>query len=444
VALAAGTAALLAAYQLGLRSFWLDEADSVTFAKASMTDLLTLFNRNTASVETLNMSLYYVVLHFWLAIGETEARVRLLSVLFGIATVMPVFLVGRRLAGRRGGALAAFVYATSAFTLRYDQEARAYTLFMLASISLTWLLLRADSERSWQRWLVYGVVAGVGLYIHFFMVFVLLSHLTWLIATRSLPPLRQALAAAVPIAIAAVPLPFNILANPNSLSWIQPLRADTIGDVVQTLAGNPVAALALVGLAGVAVARRGPQSRALWLIAAAAAVPMLAIVAISLAKPLLVGRYLAASVPPLAILAGVGLSTLRSPRIRSAAILGYAVLAAATLVLVYARPETEDWRDAGAWVAQSATQGDAIIYRADSSATPMGYYLERAGASIPPQQIDVSDALRGTPASRVWYVVRISADDPSTDIGRLRARYTIAEARRFGSFVRVYLLRPIT
>jgi uncharacterized membrane protein len=49
---------------------------------------------------------------------------------------------------------------------------------MLASISLTWLLLRADSERSWQRWLVYGVVAGVGLYIHFFMVFVLLSHLT--------------------------------------------------------------------------------------------------------------------------------------------------------------------------------------------------------------------------------------------------------------------------
>ena len=53
------------------------------------------------------MATYHLLLHFWLIVGESEARVRLLSVLFGVASVVPVYFIARRLGGWLAAALAA-------------------------------------------------------------------------------------------------------------------------------------------------------------------------------------------------------------------------------------------------------------------------------------------------------------------------------------------------
>jgi mannosyltransferase len=430
----------LSLYQIGDRSFWLDEADSVLFASAPLGDLLTLVNRDVPKVETLNMALYYVVLHFWLGIGDSEAGVRSLSTLFGLVTLAPVYLIGRRIGGVRAGLASALIFAASAFTIRYDQEARAYSLFMLASVTLTGLLLRATDRPSAWRFLAYGAVAAVGLYVHFFMVFVLLSHAVWLAAARPRFSARLLIPAAIPIAIGSVPIALGIFANPRELDWIPPLDLASVGSALVTATGSPVALAVAAGIVVAAILAVPGDRRAILLLVSAVVTPVVAILAISWFKPLLVGRYLAEIVPPLAVLAGVTLLSIRPAGLRWAATIGYVGVLVVGLVMVYLRPVSEDWRAAGQWVADAAVAGDRIVFKAASSEWPLELYRRRAHGSVDPVATDKTGALALPAGDRVWYVVRITAEDRSSDLGRLAERYAVQESRRFGAFVRVYLL----
>ena len=48
----------------------------MVFAKGSLGELLTIIGRDRDEVGLANMATYYLLLHFWLAVGETEARIR--------------------------------------------------------------------------------------------------------------------------------------------------------------------------------------------------------------------------------------------------------------------------------------------------------------------------------------------------------------------------------
>src|SRR5207249_4899465 len=149
-----------------------------------------------------NWTVYYLLLHFWLKGGLDEAWIRLFSVLFGVATIVPIYVIGRRLGGQLAGVLAVFVFAATPFVIRYDQEARGYSMTMFVAATLTWLLLLAMDRPSTLRWAAYGLVAAVGLYVHFFVAFVVVAHLLFLVATRSWPSGWAVAAAGIPILIA--------------------------------------------------------------------------------------------------------------------------------------------------------------------------------------------------------------------------------------------------
>ena len=71
--------AILGLRDIGVPSLWRDEVSSVLFARGSLGELLTIVGRDREAVGLANMATYYLILHFWLIVGETEARVRLLS-----------------------------------------------------------------------------------------------------------------------------------------------------------------------------------------------------------------------------------------------------------------------------------------------------------------------------------------------------------------------------
>ena len=71
--MAAGLALMLP--QLGEKGFWLDEALSVARARLDSGSLW----REIATSQA-NMGLYYVLLHFWVSLGTSEAIVRGLDV----------------------------------------------------------------------------------------------------------------------------------------------------------------------------------------------------------------------------------------------------------------------------------------------------------------------------------------------------------------------------
>ncbi|NIV36538.1 MAG: hypothetical protein GWN58_46025, partial [Anaerolineae bacterium] len=147
-------------YQIGSKGLWLDEAFSVWLGWQPLGEMLSWLVRIDQ-----HPPLYYVLLHFWMALGDGAATVRALSALCGTLTIPVIYLLGRRLADGKVGLLAALILAVSPFHVRFAQETRMYTLLMfsasLALYSLVRLLTDPRSDRArlgrqfvefWRAW----------------------------------------------------------------------------------------------------------------------------------------------------------------------------------------------------------------------------------------------------------------------------------------------------
>jgi uncharacterized membrane protein len=156
-------------YQIGSKGLWLDEAFSVWLGWRPLGEMLSWLVRIDQ-----HPPLYYILLHFWMALGEDAATVRALSALLGTLTIPVVYLLGRRLAdeGEKVGLLVALILAVSPFHVRFAQETRMYTLLMfnasLALYSLVRLLTdpRSDGVRLGQQfvdfWRAWRAARGRG------------------------------------------------------------------------------------------------------------------------------------------------------------------------------------------------------------------------------------------------------------------------------------------
>jgi uncharacterized membrane protein len=102
------------------------------------------------------------------AFGINEVTLRLLPALFGVLAVWVTYLLGRRLYGRYLGLGAALVVAVARLTLVYSQEARAYSLAMLAAVLVAWTLLRALERPSWGRLAWHALAIVLAAYTHLF------------------------------------------------------------------------------------------------------------------------------------------------------------------------------------------------------------------------------------------------------------------------------------
>src|SRR5262249_19195028 len=118
-------AAALDLFQLGARSLWLDEATSVAFARLDWHSLFRILAREEA-----NMSLYYSLLHVWVALGASEFIIRLMSVLMALAAVGAIYFLGQKLFSAQVGLVGALLLAVNSFHIAYAQEARSYSMLV--------------------------------------------------------------------------------------------------------------------------------------------------------------------------------------------------------------------------------------------------------------------------------------------------------------------------
>mgnify|MGYP000016030391 CR=1 FL=1 len=139
---------------LSFQSLWLDEVSTVVEAGRPWPELL------LALVDPRQgYPLYILGMRLWSALwGNGEAALRWPSALAGTLNVPLLYLLGRRLLGRKVGLLAAALLAVSPLAVWYSQEAKAYALFMLLATA-SWLLMWEAIERR-SRWL-WWALAGV-------------------------------------------------------------------------------------------------------------------------------------------------------------------------------------------------------------------------------------------------------------------------------------------
>lgn len=396
---AAGVAALIfGLYGIKTRSFWLDEATSIVIARLSPPDFL-----RTVATSEANSSLFYVVLAFWRLFGEGELRLRLLSVLFGLATIPLLYLVGRRTVGRTAALGGCALLAVQPLVIPYMQEVRGYTLAMLLSTATVLAWLGATDTDKVRSWVVFTVIAAASLYAHFFCGLVVASLLI-LVVLGSAPLTRRMTFALAAVGLASLPLLFFVfLGDTGQVSWIPALAPERIGDVIGALAGSSIALLVVLGcgivLALVRPTREAKSGRMLlaaWLI-----VPIAAAILISVWKPLLVPRYLIVVVPALALLAAAGLMRIR-PRFLGALALALALALSLGPIASRSSDIGEDWRGAAGWVASVAHPGDRVVYDIPSGQKPFRWYLDTIPGEHP---VDSTlEDVRVFPG-RVWLVL---------------------------------------
>src|SRR5271166_658524 len=143
ILLAGGLAARL--YCLACKPFWFDESFSVEVARIDWRNFLHLLWWREA-----NMSLYYVLLRIWLHFGQSPFFIRSLSAVIAAATIPAIYWLGTLLFDRRVALIAAALLALNGYDIRYAQEARSYSLFvLLATLSSGFLIAFLKEPTRW-------------------------------------------------------------------------------------------------------------------------------------------------------------------------------------------------------------------------------------------------------------------------------------------------------
>ena len=203
------------------RSLWYDEAFAVLFAEKGLGPMLygtlTPVSGGAADIHPL---LYYVILGGWMKVfGEDPYTVRLLSVIFGVATIGVIYLLGRDLFDRRTGLAAALIASVAPFAIQYHTEVRMYSLLGLLLSAATWCFVRGWREPAplllggplrrwghrWRWWVAFGVLAGLAMYTQQLAAFYLAALGAFPFLARKRRPLLGALLGAAIAVILYLP-----------------------------------------------------------------------------------------------------------------------------------------------------------------------------------------------------------------------------------------------
>lgn len=386
---ATALASVAGLWNLGRESLWVDEAFSVAMARMGWADFAGL-----VVDREVNMVAYNLVLRGWVAIaGDSEATVRLPSVLFGVASVVLLFVLARRLYGPAVATLSCLFLALNGYFVIQMQEARAGTLVVLVTLVLTLVLLHALERPSTTRFVLYGAVAGVGAYVHFFLVLVVLAHVPLLIARRGELSPRSLVAGSAVLGVAWLPLgAFMLFGNHGHVDWIPPASLAEAWRVWFALSGRAGRLLAVVVLALVLIAglahlahlrrrRTDGEPRGGALVWSMLVVPWLVVAAMSPFRSVMVPRYFLIVLPAVAILVAVGLISIPTRAMRLLAGLVLVGLSARGVALVHTGQLKEDWRGVVAHVVAEGAPADVLAPLAYWGRAPIDYYVARTGPS---------------------------------------------------------------
>ena len=476
-------------FRIGVPSLWRDEAATISGSQRPLGAILDLTLHQDAVHGT-----YYLLIHAVIAAGGISATTLRLPSLIAMSLAAGVLAaLGRRLAADSGipapaaaGLLAGLALAAVPLTTRYAQEARPYALTSLFAVLATYLLVRAVPAGRWPWWAGYAAALLLTGLFNLFAVLLAVAHGVTLLLARaqaraesggpaaasaesgaepagsgaSAPSagsvasggsagsggsaavtsrtLRAWLGSCLVAGVLLVPLAVLSVRQSAQLNWVTTPDPSTVATLVRDFAGSAlaiplVAVLALLGCAaGAGLARGCGLTLSVvalpWLV-----LPPVLLLAVSLADPLYVERYVVFCLPALSLLVAAGLVWLvkltgravsergLSPdRTRILAVLPSLVLAlavAATLVgpqraIRLPTSRADDLRAVAAVVAAHERHGDAILYLPwDTALVGMAYpapfaELRNIGLGVSPI---ASATLRGLPAG------------PATVASRLRA-----------------------
>jgi Dolichyl-phosphate-mannose-protein mannosyltransferase len=420
--------------------------------------------------------LHYLLAYVAGLVDPGLTSLRLISVVFAVASMPVIAALAARLTDRRTALVATLLAAVSWTTLYHGIYARMYSLFLFTAVLSLLLLLRALEQQSRGRWAAWGAATLALLATQPYGVLVLGAELAYAAALRLRRPfsLRAPLIALGLVLVLATPLwrtyallasRFDVGVGDSSSELGSPLDVleylwNVFGDFVARwpAASVPAALLAVLGL--VVLARARPDAAILT--ASVAGVPALALLAAGSGPGVsLETRHLIFVLPFATIAIAAGLMRISAALGRAgpgivAAIVGFFLSAQVVWGL-----ERTHWLYTGEPAARSAARAEAAEWLADTGRAddvPLGFeptYLDawEHGAPLGETFVPRADAAlalevleeAGRPLGRGLWVL-----DASDSFDQASALMTIPkvtpgpafETAAFGPFLLVRTVEP--
>lgn len=122
-----------------------------------------------------NPPLYAIILHYWLKIfGDNEIIVRLLSIIFNLASIITIYFLGKVIFNKRVGVIVAFLFTIAPLCLNYGTEARMYSLLLFLVILATLLFWKFLKKPTPGKGIAYGLACLFLLFTHILSLYVIL------------------------------------------------------------------------------------------------------------------------------------------------------------------------------------------------------------------------------------------------------------------------------
>ena len=421
--------AFLRFYHIGGKGLWIDEAFSTWMGQQPVGQMLSWLVRIDQ-----HPPLYYLLLHIWMRLGDGEALVRAFSALCSTLTIPVIYLLGRRLAGRKLGLLAALILVISPFHVHFAQEARMYALLALnASLAMlaqahlltdpraatvapgqqlagfwrTWRVTRRrpslQAIETDLAWLAYALFTALTLLTHNTAIFFLIVTNLLVFGLFSAKILGCKLSQSP---ISTLFLHNWLLAQAGVLLlwslWLPAFVTQSLGvyrefwlpeptwarvggvlfEFVSEFLPLPLGALGTIGglylglaALGLIAFRRRPVPVAFLLVLFV--VPFVGELLVSLHRPIFYARTLIWISLPLYILLAAGIRKLRCWPSILAGLLFILTTNGLSLHAYYTQFEKEQWDDAAALMAERVEPGDLILFNATWMQIPFDYYFHR-------------------------------------------------------------------
>jgi hypothetical protein len=349
-------------------SLWVDELGTWWAVKDGLGDAV-----HRALTFHGQSPLYYAIVWvFRTVMGDSEAVLRLPSLISaGLAAVL-LYRLARTLIGRETARLAVLVFAAGQVFAFEASEARPYAMATLAVIASTYALVRwLDEGRRWPPALVYALLAVAVVWLHYLFALALVPHVLYAFVRlrrgETEVSVRRLAAVALIVAAGILPLAVQLASLWDRRSSLSIPSDGTVLGLAFILAPPVLVASLFLGslLARwqqpVRIEPAHARSSTLVLLSGWLLFPVVTLYVVSAITPLtfLSVRYFASAVPAGALFAGWAIASLEPAAVRRVV----AIVLAFLSVLAYGGTSKngEDWRGAAAFERQNADADTVVL-----------------------------------------------------------------------------------
>jgi 4-amino-4-deoxy-L-arabinose transferase-like glycosyltransferase len=390
ISLLTAVAAALRFAHLDQRGLSLDESITVAIARLVWTDIRTVLTSREEGA-----TLYHLLLHYWTRLGTSECFVRSLSALFGTATIVLLYMLGRRMFGTRAGLTAAALLAVNGYHIRYSQDAQSYSLVVLLAVLTSLLLVEAVQRGSYRTWNWYTGISVVSGYVHPIGVLVTLAQFVSLpFAEKRKENAKDIRQSAIWIAVGWLPLVWFLAVKKGQGTWASHVSLQTIHEQFFDFAGvgNHLllafyAVTTVVAITGVLM--KGHLYRCLrWhfgLVIFWTLLPFALTVALTFRKSTFDPGLLILILPALVLMLSAVLDWIPSPLIQGLAlalVLGISLSGVRAAYGTGFEPKREYMREVTRYILNNSRRGDGAVFYAPQGRIAFEYYRDMHSASV--------------------------------------------------------------